>query len=179
LSKPGKIPTIRRFPHPEPATAMGKPKKSKTPDNTIARNKSARFEFFIEETLEVGIELQGWEVKSLRDKKLQLTESYVFIKQNQLWLSGAHITPLQTASTHINPEPTRVRKLLAHRNEIDRLEGLVERKGYTLIALSAYWSRGRAKLSVGVAKGKKLHDKRATQKDRDWSRDKARMLKRH
>lgn len=156
---------------------MGKAKKPKTPDNTIARNKSARFEFFIEETVEVGIELQGWEVKSLREKKLQLNESYVFVKNGELWLSGAHIAPLTTASTHINPEPTRVRKLLAHRHEIDRIDGLVERKGYTLIALSAYWSRGRAKLSLGVAKGKKLHDKRATQKDRDWSRDKARIMK--
>ena len=158
---------------------MGKAnKKPKTPDNTIAKNKSARFEFFIEETLEAGIELQGWEVKSLREKKLQLTESYVFIKDHQLWLSGAHIAPLQSASTHVNPEPARVRRLLAHRHEIDRMEGQVERKGYTLIALSAYWSRGRAKLSIGVAKGKKLHDKRATQKERDWSRDKARIMKR-
>lgn len=156
---------------------MGKQKKSKTPDNTIAKNKSARFEFFIEETLEVGIELQGWEVKSLREKKLQLTESYVFVKNGELWLSGAHIAPLTSASTHVNPEPTRVRKLLAHRNEIDRIAGLVERKGYTLIALSAYWSRGKAKISLGVAKGKKLHDKRATEKERDWSRDKARIMK--
>ena len=156
---------------------MGKQKKSKTPENTIARNKSAGFEFFIEETLEVGWELQGWEVKSLREKKLQLNESYVFVKNGELWLSGAHITPLTSASSHINPEPTRVRKLLAHRNEIDRITGQVERKGYTLIALSAYWSRGRAKVSIGIAKGKKLHDKRATQKDRDWSRDKARLLK--
>jgi len=156
---------------------MGKQKKSKTPDNTIAKNKSARFEFFVEETLEVGLELQGWEVKSLREKKLQLNESYVFIKNNELWLSGAHIAPLTSASTHVHPEPTRIRKLLAHRHEIDRLEGLVERKGYTLICLSAFWSRGKAKLSLGVAKGKKLHDKRATQKDRDWSRDKARILK--
>ena len=132
---------------------------------------------FIEETLEVGIELQGWEVKSLREKKLQLTESYVFVKNGELWLSGAHIAPLTSASTHVNPEPTRVRKLLAHRNEIDRIAGLVERKGYTLIALSAYWSRGKAKISLGVAKGKKLHDKRATEKERDWSRDKARIMK--
>jgi SsrA-binding protein len=156
---------------------MGKNKKAKGPDNTIARNKSARFEFFIEETLEVGIELHGWEVKSLREKKLQLTESYVFVKGGELWLSGAHVAPLTSASTHVEPHPTRVRKLLAHRIEIDRITGLVERKGYTLIALSAYWSKGRAKISMGVAKGKQLHDKRATQKDRDWSRDKSRMMK--
>ncbi len=156
---------------------MGKQKKSKTPDNTIARNKSAKFEYFIEETIEVGIVLEGWEVKSLREKKLQINESYVFIKQNEMWLSGAHITPLTSASTHITPHPTRVRKLLAHRQEIDRISGQIDRKGYTLIALSMYWSRGRAKLSIGLAKGKKLHDKRASQKDRDWSRDKARMLR--
>jgi len=156
---------------------MGKKNKSKTPDNTIARNKSARFEYFIEETLEVGIQLEGWEVKSLREKKVQINESYVFIKDNELWLSGAHITPLTSASTHITPHPTRVRKLLAHRHEIDRISGQVERKGFTLIALSMYWSKGKAKVSIGLAKGKKLHDKRASQKDRDWSRDKARMLK--
>ncbi|MCP4077338.1 MAG: SsrA-binding protein SmpB [Gammaproteobacteria bacterium] len=156
---------------------MGKQKKSRTPDNTIARNKSARFDYFIEETIEVGIVLEGWEVKSLREKKLQINESYVFVKNNELWLSGAHITPLTSASTHITPHPTRVRKLLAHRVEIDRISGQVERKGFTLIALSMYWSKGKAKLSIGLAKGKKLHDKRASQKDRDWSRDKARMLR--
>jgi SsrA-binding protein len=106
-----------------------------------------------------------------------LNESYVFTKNGELWLSGAHITPLQSASTHVNPEPTRVRKLLAHRGEIDRIAGQIERKGYTLIALSAYWNRGRAKLSIGLAKGKKLHDKRASEKERDWSRDKQRILK--
>ncbi len=167
--------TIRAFSF-QPAI-MGKKKPSKTPDNTIARNKSARFEYFIEETLEVGIALEGWEVKALRAKKVQINESYVFVKNGELWLSGVHITPLTSASTHIKPDPTRIRKLLAHRHEIDRITGLVERKGYTLIALSMYWSRGRAKVSIGIAKGKKLRDKRATQKDRDWSRDKARMLK--
>lgn len=152
-------------------------KKPKTPDNNIAQNKSARFEFFVESNLEVGIALEGWEVKSLREKNLQLKESYVFIKNNELWLSGANITPLQTASTHITPEQTRVRKLLAHRTEIDRLMGMVDRKGYTLVALSAYWKHGRAKLDIGLGKGKKLHDKRAVSKDRDWQREKGRMLK--
>ena len=156
---------------------MGQHKKSKTPDNNIAKNKSARFEYFVEETLEVGIQLEGWEVKSLREKKLQINESYVYIKDNQLWLSGAHITPLTSTSTHNTVLPTRVRKLLAHRHEIDRIAGMIDRKGYTLIALSAYWSKGRAKLSIGLAKGKKLYDKRATEKDRDWSRDKARMMR--
>lgn len=121
--------------------------------------------------------LEGWEVKSLRDNNLQLKESYVMIKNGEIWLTGAHISPLNTASTHINPNATRNRKLLAHRREIDRLLGLVERKGYTLVALSAYWSRGRAKLKLGIARGKKQHDKRATEKDRDWKRDKARILK--
>ena len=156
---------------------MGKQKKSKTPDNTIARNKSAKFEYFIEETIEVGIVLEGWEVKSLREKKLQINESYVFVKNNELWLSGAHITQLTSASTHITPHPTRVRKLLAHRVEIDRISGQVDRKGFTLIALAMYWSKGKAKVSIGLAKGKKLHDKRADQKSKDWSRDKARMLR--
>jgi len=121
--------------------------------------------------------LEGWEVKSLRDNNLQLKESYVMIKNGEIWLTGAHISPLNTASTHINPNATRNRKLLAHRREIDRILGLVERKGYTLVALSAYWSRGRAKLKLGIARGKKQHDKRATEKDRDWKRDKARILK--
>lgn len=152
-------------------------KKSNLPDNTIAYNRSAKHEFFVESDLEVGMLLEGWEVKSLREKNLQLKESYVFIKNNELWLSGANITPLQTASTHIHPEQTRVRKLLAHRTEIDRLMGMVDRKGYTLVALLAYWKHGKAKLNIGLGKGKKLHDKRATEKDRDWQREKGRMLK--
>lgn len=152
-------------------------KKSKLPDNNIAYNRSAKHEFFIESNLEVGIALEGWEVKSLRQKNLQLKESYVFIKNNELWLSGANITPLQTASTHIKPEQTRVRKLLAHRHEIDRLMGMVDRKGYTLVAISAYWKHGKAKLDIGLGKGKKLHDKRASEKDRDWERDKGRLMK--
>ncbi|MBL7003040.1 MAG: SsrA-binding protein SmpB [Gammaproteobacteria bacterium] len=152
-------------------------KKSKLPDNNIAYNRSAKHEFFIESNLEVGIALEGWEVKSLREKNLQLKESYVFIKNSELWLSGANITPLSTASTHIKAEPTRVRKLLAHRIEIDRLLGMVERKGYTLIAVSAYWKHGRAKLDIGLGRGKKLHDKRDTEKNRDWARDKSRILK--
>ncbi len=121
--------------------------------------------------------LEGWEVKSLRDKNLQLKESYVMAKDGELWLIGAHISPLTTASTHIQPHATRTRKLLAHQSQIDRLMGLVDRRGYTLVALSAYWSRGRAKIKIGLGKGKKHHDKRATEKDRDWQRDKARILK--
>jgi SsrA-binding protein len=155
---------------------MGK-KKNKSSDNTIARNRVARHDYFIEDEIEVGLVLEGWEVKSLRNGSLQLKESYVMVKNGEIWLTGAHISPLNSASTHINPNPTRNRKLLAHRNEIDRLVGMVERKGMTLIALAAYWSRGRAKLKLGIAKGKKAHDKRASIKDRDWKRDKARILK--
>ena len=155
---------------------MGK-KKRKSSANTIAQNRVARHDYFIEDEIEVGVVLEGWEVKSLRNGSLQLKESYVMVKNGEIWLTGAHISPLNSASTHVTPNPTRNRKLLAHRNEIDRLVGMVERKGLTLIALAAYWSRGRAKLKLGIARGKKAHDKRASIKDRDWKRDQARMLK--
>ena len=145
--------------------------------SSIARNKKARFDYFIEERLEAGLALEGWEVKSLRAGKAQLTESYVVVRNGEMWLLGAHLTPLASASTHVNADPTRTRKLLLHRKEIDRLSGLVDRKGYTLVPLELYWGRGKAKLSVGLAKGKKQHDKRAVQKDRDWQRDKARIMK--
>ncbi|MBT8130982.1 MAG: SsrA-binding protein SmpB [Gammaproteobacteria bacterium] len=144
----------------------------------IARNKKARYEYFIEDQLEAGMALEGWEVKSLRAGKAQITESYVLLKDNQVWLFGAHITPLNTASTHVQTDPTRTRRLLLHRSEIDRLIGAVERKGFTLVPLSLYWSKGRAKLEIGLAKGKKQHDKRATEKDRDWKRQKERIMKR-
>ena len=157
---------------------MGK-KKPKKSDNTIANNRIATHDYFIEDQIETGMVLEGWEVKSLRSGNLQLKESYVFIKQGEIWLTGAHISPLGSASTHIKPNATRTRKLLAHRSEIDRMMGLVERKGHTLVALSAYWSRGKAKLKVGIAKGKKHHDKRASAKEKDWKRDQARMLKKH
>ena len=152
-------------------------KPSKTPSSTIAKNKKARFDYFIEETFEAGLALEGWEVKSLREGKAQLTESYVMLRHGEAWLLGARITPLMTASTHISPDPTRTRKLLLNRRELDHLTGLVERKGYALVALDLYWSRGRAKLKIGLAKGKKQHDKRAVEKDRDWQRDKARIMK--
>lgn len=153
-------------------------RKPRSP-NTIAVNKKARFDYFIEESFEAGLELQGWEVKSLREGKAQLTESYVILRDGEAWLLGARITPLPTASTHITPDPTRTRKLLLHRNELDRLTGLVERRGYALVGLELYWNKGRAKLKVGLAKGKKQHDKRAAEKDRDWQRDKARIMKAH
>ena len=153
-------------------------KKKKTSNsNTIALNKKARHDFFIEDRFEAGIALQGWEVKALRAGRIQLVDAHVFLKQGEAYVSNLMITPLITASTHINPEPTRVRKLLLHREEINKLIGAVERKGYTLVPTAMYWSHGRAKLEIGLAKGKKQHDKRATEKDRDWQRDKARILK--
>lgn len=155
---------------------MAKPKK-KTPPNTIAQNRKARFDYAIEETLEAGIVLQGWEVKSLRAGKAQISEAFVQLRNNEAWLFNCNITPLLTASTHIKPEPTRSRKLLLHRDQIDRLVGAVERKGYTIVPLDLHWKGGNAKLTIGYAKGKKLHDKRADAKDRDWQRQKARILK--
>jgi SsrA-binding protein len=155
--------------------AMAKP--AKRSPNTIALNKKARFDFFIEESFEAGLALEGWEVKSLRASKAQITESYVTLRNGEAWLLGAHLTPLSTASTHVHPDPTRTRKLLLQRAEIDRLTGLVERRGYALVALELYWKNGKAKLAVGLARGKKQHDKRSTEKDRDWERDRARALK--
>ena len=143
----------------------------------IAVNKKARHNYFIEDTFEAGLALQGWEVKSLRHGRAQLTESYVHIRDGEAWLFGAHISPLNTVSAHIAADPTRTRKLLLHRVELDRLIGAVERKGYTLVPLNLHWARGNAKLDVGLAKGKKQYDKRASEKDRDWQRQKARILK--
>ena len=157
---------------------MAKAKKDKSShSNTIVLNKKARHDFTLGDRFEAGIMLQGWEVKSLRAKKVQIRDSYVFIKNNEAWLSSIVITPLETASTHIHPEPQRMRKLLLHRDEITKLISAVERKGYTLVATAMYWKKGRAKLEIALAKGKKEHDKRASEKDRDWKREKARMLK--
>ncbi len=152
-------------------------KKASNTGSTIALNKKARHEYFIEERYEAGIALQGWEVKSLREGKMQLSESYVTIKDTEAFLFGAHITPLPTASKHIQTDPVRTRKILLHRSELDKLIGQVERRGYTLVPLAMYWKKGLAKLEIGLAKGKKLHDKRASDKDRDWTRDKERILK--
>jgi SsrA-binding protein len=147
--------------------------------STIARNKKARHDYFIEQTFECGLVLEGWEVKSLRAGRAQITETYIHLKNGEAWVIGAHFSPLNSASTHVNPDPTRTRKLLLNRIELDRMVGAVERKGYTLVALSLYWRKGRAKLEIGLAKGKKQHDKRASDKDRDWQRQKARILKAH
>jgi SsrA-binding protein len=144
---------------------------------SIAVNRKARHDFFIEEKFEAGLALEGWEVKSLRAGRAQVTESYVHLRDGEAWLLGAHITPLNTASTHVHPDPTRTRKLLLNRHELDRLVGAVERKGFTLVPLDLHWSRGRAKIEIGLAKGKKQHDKRATKKERDWQRQKSRILK--
>lgn len=152
-------------------------KKAKTPSNLIAKNRQATHEYFVEERFEAGLVLEGWEVKSLRAGRAQITESYVFIKRGEAWLSGAHISPLLSASTHVNPDNIRIKKLLLHKHELSKLIGAVERKGYTLVALAMYWVKGRAKLEIGLAKGKQLHDKRATSKERDWQREKSRMLK--
>ena len=157
---------------------MPKPKNSAgRSGSTIADNRKARHNYHIEDDFEAGLCLQGWEVKSLRAGNANLAESYAFIKDGEAWLTGCHISPLATASTHINPEPRRARKLLLNRHEIDRLTGAIERKGYTLVPLQLYWKKGRAKLKVGLAKGKKQHDKRADAKDRDWKRQQERILK--
>ncbi len=148
-----------------------------TSNRIIAENRKARHDYFIESDIEAGIALEGWEVKSLRAGRANLTESYAIVKDGEAWLLGAHIAPLTSASTHVIADPIRTRKLLLHRRELDRLIGSVERKGYTLVPLSLYWQRGRTKLKLGLAKGKKQHDKRATEKDRDWKRQKERILK--
>ena len=152
-------------------------KKQKNTGSTIALNKVARHDYFIEEKYEAGLALQGWEVKSLRDNRVQLKESYVVIQKGEAYLFGAHITPMASASTHVKTDPTRTRKLLLHREELSKLIGLIERKGYTLVPLALYWKRGKAKLEIGLAKGKKQHDKRAAEKDRDWKREKERIFK--
>lgn len=145
--------------------------------STIALNKKARHEYFIQDRYEAGIALQGWEVKSIRDGRVQITDSYIFLRDGEAFLVGTNITPLLSASTHIKPEPMRSRKLLLHREELDKLVGMVERKGFTLVPTALYWKKGRVKLEVGLAKGKQLHDKRETEKNRDWNRDKQRILK--
>jgi len=146
-------------------------------DSTIALNRKAHHEYSIEERFEAGIVLQGWEVKSLRAGRIQLDQSYVIVKNSEVWLLGSQITPLLSASTHITADPTRTRKLLLHHREISKLIGNVERKGYTLIPLKLYWKSKNVKLEIGLAKGKKTHDKRATEKERDWQRDKQRLVK--
>ena len=144
---------------------------------SIADNKKAFHDYFIEERYEAGIALEGWEVKAIRAARVQLKEAYVVIRNAELVLIGAHISPLPTASTHINPDPVRTRKLLLHSAEIAKLIGKVERAGYTLVPLNLHYTRGRIKLEMGLAKGKKQHDKRETEKEREWQREKQRLIK--
>jgi|TARA_B110000046_G_scaffold132947_1_gene139334 SsrA-binding protein len=144
---------------------------------TIALNKRARHDYSIDERFEAGIALEGWEVKSLRAGKAQIVESYILLKDSEAFLFGALITPLPTASTHISPEPQRSRKLLLHRSELNRLVGAVERKGFALIPTALYWKDGKVKLELGIARGKKEHDKREVEKDRDWQRQKAQIMR--
>jgi len=153
--------------------------KSKTTGRkTIAVNKRARFEYHIEERLEAGIALEGWEVKAMREGRVQFADSYVLLKDNEAFLFGCRVNPLPTTSTHITPDPVRTRKLLLHRREVDGLFVAVDRRGYTVIPTAMYWSRGKVKVEIGLAKGKRQHDKRKDVKDRDWERQKARIMKR-
>ena len=152
--------------------------KSENPERLIAENRKARFDYFIEDRYEAGLELMGWEVKALRAGRAQLTEGYVYLRDGEAFLTGAHISPLPTASTHVATDPVRTRKLLLHHSQLQHLIGATERRGYTLVPLNLHWKNGRAKLELGLAKGKKQHDKRAVEKDRDWQRDKARLLRR-
>ena len=154
-------------------------KKKPAPGNLIAANKKAGFDYELTDRIEAGLVLEGWEVKSLRAGRAQLRDSYVLLKDGEAFLLGAHIVPLPTASTHVKPEPDRTRKLLLNRREIDMLVGAVDRKGFTVVPSRMYWKKGRAKVEIALAKGKKQHDKRATEKERDWQRDKQRILKSH
>ncbi|MEL7187284.1 MAG: SsrA-binding protein SmpB [Pseudomonadota bacterium] len=156
---------------------MSKKNAKNNPPGVIAQNRRARHDYFIEDTYEAGLALQGWEVKSMREGRVQLAEAYVNLRKGEAWLVGAHFSPLISTSSHLKADPTRSRKLLMHRHELDRLTGAVERKGYALVPLNLHWSKGRAKLDIGLAKGKKQHDKRADKKEADWQRQKARILK--
>ncbi|MDR3351986.1 MAG: SsrA-binding protein SmpB [Zoogloeaceae bacterium] len=144
---------------------------------SIAQNKKAFHDYFVEEKYEAGLALEGWEVKSIRAGRAQIKEAYVLVRKGEIFLLGMHITPLPTASTHIHPDPIRTRKLLLHGTEIMKLIGKVERAGYTLVPLDLHYTRGRIKASIGLAKGKKQHDKRDAAKDRDWEREKQRLMR--
>ena len=144
---------------------------------SIVENRKAFHDYFIEERVEAGLALEGWEVKAIRAGRANLKEAYVVIKDGAIALVGAHISPLAQASTHVHADPTRTRRLLMHRDEINRFIGRVERAGYTLVPLDLHYKRGRIKLEVGLAKGKKQHDKREAEKDRDWARQKQRLAR--
>jgi SsrA-binding protein len=155
---------------------MNKEKAEEAPQQ-IAQNRRARYDYFIEDHYEAGLVLQGWEVKSLREGRAQVADAYVKIIGEEAWLVGAHFLPPSGTSTHIHPDPTRTRKLLLHAEELRKLVGKVQRSGFTLVPLDLHWRRGRAKLEVGLAKGKKQHDKRADIKKREWQREKSRVLR--
>lgn len=144
---------------------------------SIADNKKAFHDYFIEERHEAGLVLEGWEVKAIRAGRANLKESYVVVKKGEVFLIGCHISPLPTASTHVHPDPTRTRKLLLHAAEISKLIGKVERAGYTLVPLDLHYAKGRIKLEIGLAKGKKQHDKRAAEKNREWKREQSQLMK--
>jgi SsrA-binding protein len=154
-----------------------KRKPEEKQERIIAQNRKAWHDYFIDEKFEAGLMLDGWEVKSLRAGRAQLKEGYVRIERGEAWLVGAHISPLPQASTHVQPNPTRARKLLLHEHELQKLIGATERKGYTLVPLDLHWTRGRAKLEIGLARGKQLHDKRADLKKREDRREQERALK--
>ncbi len=155
---------------------MGK-KKPKVADNTIALNKRARFDYHIEESFEAGVALTGWEVKSLREGKVQITDTYVLVKDGEAFLIGANITPLQTASTHVVADPTRTRKLLLHKKELAKILQATQAKGMTCVCTALYWKGHLVKAKIGLAKGKQDHDKRQDQRDRDWNRQKQRIVR--
>jgi SsrA-binding protein len=157
---------------------MSKKPKKKVQDNSIALNKRARFDYEMKSNFEAGIVLQGWELKSIRQGKVQLSDSYVIIRKGEAFLLNTVITPLLSACTHVIADASRTRKLLLNRKELDILAGHVERKGHTLIPMQMYWKKNLVKLKFGLAVGKKSHDKRSSIKDREWSRDKARIMKR-
>jgi len=145
--------------------------------SNISDNRKAHFDYFIEDRYEAGLVLEGWEVKAIRAGRAQIKEGYVMIRDAELFLIGAHISPLQSASTHIHPDATRTRKLLLHAEEISKLIGKVEQRGYTLVPLNLHYKAGRVKCEIGLAKGKKQHDKRETEKNRDWERERARLMR--
>ena len=164
-------------PNHQPAPKKPSSKRG-TPSPRIAENRRARHDYAIEERIEAGLVLEGWELKSLRAAKAQLVDSYVLVKDGEAWLLGANITPLSSASTHVLADPQRTRKLLLHHKEIARIFSATQQKGYTCIATELYWKGNRVKCQIALAKGKKLHDKRASERDRDWKRQQRRFMKR-
>ena len=160
-----------------PKNAQRKPKPPKVPDTTIAQNKKVRHDYFIEDSFETGIALQGWEVKSLRKKKVQLVDSYVLIKDGEAFLLGCNVTPLDTTNTHTVADPTRTKKLLLHKKELAKLFSATQQKGHTCVCTKMYWKGHLVKCQIALAKGKKSHDKRASAKEREWNIDKQRIVR--